>query len=177
MCEYPMPDDAIMAALAKRADAEERIKKYERGIRRAKDEIIEISKFIRAWEKFSGRAIDSLEGIKPLNDKGEFVATVDGQQVRMAPVNSRKEEVVGIAKLVLSEVGKPMSRNDLFKGLVARGIAIHGANPEMVLSTMLWRMRDTSGIVRLKSGGYDLAENADPDDADDSEDEADDKGE
>ncbi|RBP16406.1 hypothetical protein DFR50_10547 [Roseiarcus fermentans] len=31
---------------------------------------------------------------------------------------------------------------------------MHGSNPEMVLSTMLWRAGPTEGIVRLKSGGY-----------------------
>jgi len=164
-----MSDDAIRAALAKKADAEERIKKHERGIRRAKDEIAEITKFIRAWEKFSGKAIDDVGSFNPLRDKGGFVATVGGQQVRMVPANSRKEEVAEAARAIIAEAGKPLSRTDLFAKLIERGMTITGKDPEMVLSTMLWRTKATSGIERLKSGGYCLKGDADPADVDDSE--------
>ena len=49
-----------------------------------------------------------------------------------------------------------MSRSDLFKSLADRGIVLHGKNPEVVLSTMLWRMK--SEIVRLQPYGYWVAD-------------------
>lgn len=39
-----------------------------------------------------------------------------------------------------------------------RGLIIEGAEPETVLSTMLWRMRDAAKIVHLKNVGYWTAE-------------------
>jgi hypothetical protein len=49
------------------------------------------------------------------------------------------------------------------------GIVISSeTDPEMVLSTMLWRMRDR--IARLKTGGYWLAEKAYPEAAYDPQD-------
>lgn len=164
-----MSDNAIRTALSKRAEVEDRIRKLERRIKREKEQIIEINKFIQQWEKFSGRAVSSVVEPNALNEKGDFAATVGNSQVRMVPVNPRKEEVAEIAKQVLISAGKPLSRNELFKLLTAKGLTIHGSNPEMVLSTMLWRTRDTSNIVRLKSGGYCLKENASPEDADDSD--------
>jgi hypothetical protein len=168
-----MSDDAIRVALAKRAEAEERIKKLERNIKRCKDQIIEINSFIRAWEKFSGRSVDALQGAKPLSDKGEFVANVAAQSPRMVPVNSRKEEVAEAARQILAEAGRPLPRSELFQEIIKRGLTIVGKDPEMILSTMLWRTRNDSGIARLKSGkGYCLQADADPAETDDSHDDA-----
>jgi hypothetical protein len=44
-----------------------------------------------------------------------------------------------------------MSRNDLFEALESRGIIIRGADPKVVLGTMLWRTED---IIRLRGHGY-----------------------
>jgi hypothetical protein len=70
--------------------------------------------------------------------------------------NSKKEEVADAAYEIIRERGEPVSRSDLYKELIARGLRIEGSDPEMVLSTMLWRMKDR--VVRLKSGGYWLAD-------------------
>lgn len=45
-----------------------------------------------------------------------------------------------------------MPRKELFNALAKEGLVIHGKDPEMVLSTMLWRASDT--IVRLPPHGY-----------------------
>lgn len=154
--------DAIRAALAAKADAEARIKKYERRIRQAKDDIVEINTFIRGWEKFSGKIVDDVRAFQPSRDKNGCVATVKGQHARGGAVNSTKEEVTETAKSILSQAGKPLSRSDLLARLIEREMTIKGKDPAMVLTTMLWRTKATSGIERLKSGGYRLKDDADP---------------
>ena len=49
-------------------------------------------------------------------------------------------------------------REELFPALIEKGFVIEGNDPHMVLSTMLWRMKDKAKIVRLRGGGYWLAD-------------------
>lgn len=70
--------------------------------------------------------------------------------------NSTKEEVAAAARTLIEARGKPIPRAVLYHALIDQGLKIQGKDPEMVLGTMLWRMKDH--IVRLKTGGYWLAE-------------------
>ena len=45
-----------------------------------------------------------------------------------------------------------MPRKALLKAVTERGIILSGKDPEMVLSTMMWRMQDE--FVRLPRWGY-----------------------
>ena len=60
-----------------------------------------------------------------------------------------------MARQIIAVAGRPVSRGELFPRLRELGINIDGKHPQMVLSTMLWRMRDQ--VVRLAEG-YWLAE-------------------
>jgi hypothetical protein len=64
--------------------------------------------------------------------------------------------VAEAAREIISEAGEPVMRDVLYFLLAERGIHIHGKDPRMVLSTMLWRTNDQ--VVRLKGGGYWLAD-------------------
>lgn len=147
-----MPDDAISNALSKRADLEGRIAKAEEVIKRSKAQILEINRFIKQWEKFSGRSAEDIQLTKSLTSD----ADLSGRLSITEAANPKKEVVAEAAIQILEEAGRPMSRADLYAALQSRGILINGSNPEMVLSTMLWRTRDAFGIQRLKSGGYAL---------------------
>jgi len=72
--------------------------------------------------------------------------------------NSPKEAVAVTARALIEAHGEPMSRTDLYRELIVQGLTIEGKDPEMVLSTMLWRMGPKTGLVRLKGGGYWLAD-------------------
>lgn len=83
----------------------------------------------------------------------------DSQTVKKRTTgNSKKEEVAGAARQLLEDAGRPLSRAEMYPLLIEQGLRIAGSNPEMVLSTMLWRAGEAAGIVRLKGGGYDLVE-------------------
>ena len=74
------------------------------------------------------------------------------------PPNPRKEEVARHVREVIEAEQRPMSRKELFQRLKARGVTLQGKNPEMVLSTMLWRAGEDAGVVRIQRGGYWLKE-------------------
>ncbi len=153
-----MADPAIIAALQKRKEIEERIAKTETRIKGFKAQLSEIAAFISQWEKFSGMAApDISEGNLSQNE------TDSGPQG-----NSSKEDVAKAAREILSASEAALPRGELFKRLVDKGLHIAGKNPEMVLSTMLWRAGKDVGIVRLKSGGYWLDEFVRPEDKDDA---------
>ncbi|MER9063943.1 hypothetical protein [Mesorhizobium sp. M0698] len=66
------------------------------------------------------------------------------------------DELAERGRAIIRERNEPVSRTDLFKALTERGLTIAGTDPEMVLSTMLWRTRDR--VARVKGGGYWLAD-------------------
>jgi hypothetical protein len=125
-----------------------------------------IGEFIELWHEFAGVSSDALA---PMRKKEEIAPvgelappeTADGTERepkrRRVTGNPRKEEVAAAAREIIAERGSPVSRSDLFKALFDRRLEIRSeSDPEMVLSTMLWRMRNK--VVRLKGGGYWLAD-------------------
>jgi hypothetical protein len=102
-------------------------------------------RFIADWEEFSGKKAPT-----PVVDTTPETTQrpVSGGK----PRNPKKEEVAAVAREILLQNGRPMSRDDLFEALAARGVIIHGQNPPVVLQTMLWRM--SAEITHLKGFGY-----------------------
>ena len=152
-----MSDEAIKNALSRRADLEAKIAKADDTIKRSRAQITEINKFIKQWEKFSGKTSDEVAPPKTLMGHKDVPPHPLSTATMAANQNPKKERVAEEVIHILERMGKAVSRSELFKLLQDRGITLHGANPEMVLSTMLWRTRDAFDIVRLKSGGYALS--------------------
>mgnify|MGYP000970380177 CR=1 FL=1 len=140
-----MPDVAIENAVAVRDEMAEKIATAEVQIKEWRAKKDRADRFIADWEEFSGKkapapAVDTSSEPAPRAAPGG------------KPKNPKKEEVAALAREILLQDGRPMSRDDLFERLTARGVIIHGANPAVVLQTMLWRMRDE--ITHLKGFGY-----------------------
>lgn len=151
-----MTDPAIAGALAQRKQLEAKLTECEAKIKRLRAQLADTNRFIAQWEKFSGRQALPVEDddhlFQGLNVSQNGTDSKQPTWVR----NPKKEDVAEAARSVIGAHGEPMARSDLFKALYGRGIILQGADPEMVLSTMLWRMRNR--IVRLKGGGYWLAD-------------------
>jgi hypothetical protein len=121
-----------------------------------------IAKFIEAWHEFDELApSDEALALRPFTDdapppedESAYGTTITRRKKTVG--NPKKEAVTEATRAIIAMNGEPMGRSDLFKALHDRGIILQGADPEMVLSTMLWRMRHR--VVRLPGGGYWLAE-------------------
>ena len=138
-----MTDAAIENAAAIRDEMAEKISAAEVQIKEWRATMTRAERFIADWEEFSGQ-------------KAPAVATNSEPVPRTAsggkPKNPKKEEVAAVAREILLQNGRPMSRDDLFEALTFRGVIIHGTNPPVVLQTMLWRM--SGEITHLKGFGY-----------------------
>lgn len=65
--------------------------------------------------------------------------------------NTPKEIVAQEARSIIEAYNRPIPLAELYEALTRRGLRIEGRDPEVVLSTMLWRQK--SQVVRLKKGG------------------------
>lgn len=142
-----MPDSALDNAMRQRDAALAKVKALEdSNLAEARDELERVDAFIQQWHEFAGTPIMDRDPVVVHHPK-----TISMRGVR----NSKKEEVAAAARRIIEAEGRPMSRTELYERLIGGGLTINGADPEMVLSTMLWRMRDQ--VVRLAKGGYWLA--------------------
>lgn len=144
-----MSDKAIENALRHRDDLAKKINQAQQQIEEWKRSIAETDAFIATWRRFAGED----DGPPPPPPPDDEAAA---PRRRKATKNSKKEEVAEFARQLITDAGRPLSRAELFDGLTSLGLTIEGTDPQMVLSTMLWRMKDS--IVRLEKGGYWLAE-------------------
>lgn len=71
------------------------------------------------------------------------------------PPNPSREKVVQATLNILAREGVPLRKQQLFDALVNEGVVIHGKDPTLVLSTMLWRSQDK--VVKLREHGYWIA--------------------
>jgi hypothetical protein len=160
-----MSDAALKNAEARRDAIAAQINAALQQIEEWRRELRIVEDFIRAWHSFAEMQSASAPG-SPIRNyvlvapTGTFA--VDSKEASTSRSNtgtrrnSKKEEVAEAAREIIKMAGDAVSRADLYQKLIERGLTIEGSDPEMVLSTMLWRMRDR--VARVKGGGYWLAE-------------------
>lgn len=68
--------------------------------------------------------------------------------------NPDKREVAAKVAAILMDSDRPMLRSDILEKLKDMGVVINGKDPEMVLSTMLWRVGSEFCIENEKGKGY-----------------------
>ncbi|NLH83392.1 MAG: hypothetical protein GX458_21515 [Phyllobacteriaceae bacterium] len=153
-----MTDAALTNAEARRDALASQINAAQQQIDEWKRELRSVEQFITTWYSFAGvEAPEAQQSVAVApSSEGAVMPPVPNAVSAKRGRNSKKEEVAEAAYEVIRERNEPVSRSDLYKELIARGLRIEGSDPEMVLSTMLWRMKDR--VVRLKSGGYWLAD-------------------
>ncbi len=144
-----MTDKALENAKSLKIKANNEILRLEEAIRLWRDRIAMAEQFIDQWNAFaSGEAVNPVEIVSPERNKPEPSRTIR---------NTPKEIVAEAARDVILARNAPISRDELYDLLTQRrDLVIQGKDPRMVLSTMLWRMKDR--VARLKNGGYWPAE-------------------
>lgn len=142
-----MTETAIKKALSRREALIRSIEILEQRLSTAKTELENANRFIGAWVDFASE--DELKELGPALDA---VSAASEKPLS----NPSKEKVASEAASIIRHLRRPLRRTELFQALERAGVRIYGKNPEMVLSTMLWRMRKK--IVRLEKYGYWVAD-------------------
>lgn len=119
------------------ADAESRMVRLQR-------EVADLLAWVETWHHLTGTPL-------PRATAAEHIEKSEDTKSKR-PQNPNRELVAATVADLIRERGHPLSRRELFELLSQRGVIIQGKDPEMVLSTMLWRSRDQ--IVRLPKFGY-----------------------
>lgn len=145
-----MPDRAVENAKAMKDQLLARKRRLLAELQDIDDQIGRIDAFVKDWHLFAES--DPESAVDKLADVNANKAATSQPVKRKATGNSRKEDVAAAARYVILERGVPIMRDELYDLLTAQGMVIQGKDPQMVLSTMLWRMRDQ--IARVKGGGY-----------------------
>ncbi len=125
-------------------------------------EIEEVDGFIKMWHQMAGTEPP------PAPEQNKALAPIEAAR-RIRPKNPDRQDVAIRCVNYIREARHPLMRKELMDMLQADGIEISGKDPLMVLSTMLWRSKDS--IRRLKAGGYwPVADPVTPDVSQDMED-------
>ena len=147
-------DPAFQNAMARRQHARERVLEINAKMNelnearmRAYSEFEKADEFIDTWYEMAG-----LPNPKHVERKESKPSPAVTEAREKRPQNPNRRDVTLRAVEYIREEGRPLSRAEIWERLQADGIAIYGKNPEMVLSTMLWRTKDI--IRRLRGGGY-----------------------
>lgn len=141
-------DAAYSNATARRDTLAAQINKLQQELDEARSALARVDAFLRDWAEFAGEPAPT-----PPVKSGDTPTGKLRILPKPRPKNPSKEEVIESVLEILHERGRPMSRSDLFTALQERGVVLEGSDPQMVLSTMLWRMRGK--VVRLpKNIGY-----------------------
>ena len=165
-----MSDLALKNANAKRDKLASEINQLNQRVHDLRGELKTVDDWIAGWHRFAGTSqseeeLSSLTTEHSQNNSsisaGESVDKPGAERTRTTG-NPKKEVVAATARRIIEEAGQPVSRSDLFKELALRGLHIGGKDPEQVLSTMMWRTRESVPVVRLSSGGYWLSEQPHP---------------
>lgn len=152
-----MSDKALQNAIRHRDDLAAQINKAQQQIEEWRRSVAETDAFIATWRRFAGDDSDQDAPPPPPPPPPPAVEEEPHTPRRRKPTNnSKKEDVAEFARQLITDAGRPLSRAELFDGLTGLGLTIDGTDPQMVLSTMLWRMKDR--VVRLEKGGYWLTE-------------------
>ena len=140
-----MTDKALENAERKRDSLAAEINSLAQRTEELKRDIAKINDWISRWHEFAGKD----EAVTPVPESNEPAPSA--ARSARSRGNPTKEEVAAKVKELILERGVPIARNDLFEALESRGVIIRGADPKVVLGTMLWRTED---IIRLRGHGY-----------------------
>lgn len=135
--------DAITKRIAER---EETMKRMHLENEADRNTLYAIEEFLRIW-----RAAHGIAETEPTQ-----TPAINPPPRRRKPRNPDRAIVVEKVRELIQTAEHPLSRADLFTMLANKGIEIQGKDPQMVLSTMLWRSQDR--VVRLGNNGYWLTE-------------------
>lgn len=152
-----MSDAAIKNAAERRDALAQKINHLNQELEDARRDLAEVDQFIGLWERFSGEK----PPVAAIGTPKPALVIRYRPTPKPKPANPPKEQIGDVVEKFLRDRGLPATRKMIAKHLKDENIIIHGTNPDMVLSTMLWRMQER--FRRLPPHGYWLTNEPDPD--------------
>jgi hypothetical protein len=158
-----MTDRALANAEKRRDEIAAEINKLNQSLDELRKSLASVENFISDWHRFADVALDSGADAGPHSreDTGRqrIIPRILAQDDATGPAHKNPDKaIVGQhAKAIIHELGRPVSRSELFTLLGLRGINLEGKEPEMVLSTMLWCTPDEEDFDFLKRNVLDSA--------------------
>jgi hypothetical protein len=159
-------DRALINAEKRRDEIAAEINKKNQEIEVLRKDLSVVEKFIADWHMFADNPIGTgVIRTRKTPDTGHGPVNTERSMLDLgreadSPPKTRKNPdraVVGKHAMdIILEAGEPVPRRELFEKLATRGVHISGKDPEMVLSTMMWRM--PQDFIRLHGHGYWLRE-------------------
>lgn len=149
--------EQINQLFRRRDEAQYRLQAVSKTADEIRATIQSMDELLLSLQEFVHREADESQK-SPVQAVLEHVSDSSPAPRKRATGNSKKEDVAKASRLFIEQANRPLARSELFPLLVEQGFRIAGTNPEMVLSTMLWRAGEKAGVVRLRSGGYWLIE-------------------
>lgn len=155
-----MSDRALANAEKQRDELAAEINKTNQHLDDLRKRLADTNSFILEWHRFAdtglGAATDTHEDLGYPQGSFAMSAAIAAEISKGTAATPRKNPDRGTVgahvRQIINELKRPIPREDLFMALAARGVLIHGKDPQMVLSTMLWRM--PNDFVRLAKHGY-----------------------
>jgi hypothetical protein len=144
-------DAAIEKARQRREELADKINAHNQALEGFRRELSDVDAFIRAWHMYAGDG----QGDPQNENKAE---PAEGKKPKAT--NLPKQIIGAHVESFLRLRGRPALRKEIMAHLREQGITIHGRDPDMVLSTMLWRM--PARFQRVQPHGYWLANGPSP---------------
>lgn len=123
-------------------------------------ELARVDDFLRLYQEFAGRSPSADETAAAHHT--EFVQGKLLQEEQLAPgappasrsnrKTGSREEFARVARQVLLDTGRPMSRSEIADAVMARGVHVGGKDKAANVGTLMWRMNDR--FVNLPGLGY-----------------------
>ena len=143
---FQHPEQIVDALRRRASEVEVEIAALHRKREETHEQLNTALEYLRLWKQMNGIPQDDgdLNALPP----------PPAVKIRKAPGyrNPERGKVAAAAVVLIEAAGRPLSRQELYDQLTAIGFDIRGKDPQMVLSTMLWR--ESEQIVRLPNHGY-----------------------
>lgn len=152
-------DEILNAALNKRDDLREELRKIDDFIATYRKIRLELHIDERNTEgtRVSAGLIMRItaDQMSQVEEREEATSDV-GPKVRVrVRGNPRPAVVVAAAVELIRKAGQPLTRREIYNGLVSQGIVVQGADPVKAVGTTLWRA--TEELEQVEGRGYWLA--------------------
>ena len=149
-----MTDVALANAQKRRDEIAAKINQLSQEVESLRREISGVDQFIATWHLYASNKVPVVghTGSPQHSQRGALPIPPPPVSAIPSPKNPSRDDVGRKAWELIGTHGRPIPRTELFMLLGKEGIHIYGKDPEMVLSTMMWRMQEH--FIRIPKFGY-----------------------